>query len=1119
MLRAAMVCASCSAVGLAVLGGASSSWPSNPDLQLPRLDLRPGAVVERRMAGGETHVYGVEVGTAARLLVTVEQQGIDVEVALRGADRRTLITVDGPTRRDGPESLLVPREAMGHLEIRVRAPGPGAAPGSYVLRLQELGESTAAERERLAAERLMTDAAAHNWQGSAASLRLGAAEYRDALAHWQALGRRPEEARCALSAAEMLASLGQPKAALTLFEQALARFEELADGLGQEAAWRGIGLARTALGDPAAAVAAQRRALALARGLGRPHLAGDALDNLGLALHAQGDVRAARELFEQALAAFDLAGERGAWRAAVLQNLAAVAADLGEPEAALERHRQVLALQRALGSAPGEARTLNNLGVLYGNLGELGKALDSYTPALAIFRRDGDRLWEAVVLHNRGSAYYALGDFRRAQDDLERALTIRRDAGDKRGEVRSEINLGQTLFRLGERARALHLGAHAVTVASAASDRGGEMLARLLVARIELATGSPAAALAGLVRPTELARAMEDRLGEAAALQFAGEAHLALGQPEQAAPILAQAVSLSRAVESPARTVSALTALARAERMLGRAAAARSRVDEALGLIEVLRTTESDPDLRASFLASQRTAFELEIDLLMELHRGMPGQGYDRQALEVSERAHARGLLDLLAEAHADIRAGVEPALRDRERALLARLNAKASRRAALLGAPAAERRPHVGEDEIRSVLDELARVQAEIRRRSPRYAALTQPVPVTSREVQDLLDGDSLLLEYALGGERSYLWAVDRDSVTGVALPRRAEIEAAARAVYSDLGVVGPRGVGQEDAASLSRMLLGPVAARLGKRRLIVVADGDLQYLPFGMLPVPREQGAKAAAGAAGAPLLAEHEIVSVPSASVVAAQRRGARRPPAQGLVAVLADPVFDARDPRVTAAAGRRASPSGNGPRPRAGSPNDPFPRLPWTRREAAAIAAVAPAGESLLALGFEASRETALSPALARYRIVHFATHGVIDARTPALSGLMLSRIGEQGDAREGFLGLADIYNLRLGADLVVLSGCETALGKQVNGEGLVGLTQGFLYAGARQVVASLWRVEDRATAELMSRFYRGLLVDRRPAAAALRLAQLAIRHDRRWRSPYYWSGFLAQGDWR
>jgi CHAT domain-containing protein len=534
-----------------------------------------------------------------------------------------------------------------------------------------------------------------------------------------------------------------------------------------------------------------------------------------------------------------------------------------------------------------------------------------------------------------------------------------------------------------------------------------------------------------------------------------------------------------------------LTRLARAERRLGRPAAARARVEEALRVIETLRATETDPDLRASFLASQRAAFELEIDLLME-------SGQAQAALEVSERARARSLLDLLQEAGADVREGVDPELRDRERALLVRLNAKAG----LLARPAAEARQRAAEGEIRAVLDELARIDAEIRRRSPRYAALTRPAPATSGEIQALLDGGTLLLEYALGEERSFLWAVDRDSVSGYELPPRERIEAAAREVHGRLGVLAPgddRLV--QAAADLGRMVLGPVAGQLGERRLIVVADGELQYIPFGMLPVP---------GAAD-PLLTRHEIVNAPSASIVALQRRLARPEPAPGTAAVLADPVFDAGDPRVAGKAGA-ASPV------RSASGAGPLLRLPWTRREAEAIAAVVPAGRSFLALDFRASRETALSPELSRYRIVHFATHGIIDSRTPALSGLMLSRVGERGAPVDGFLGLRDIYNLRLGADLVVLSGCETALGKEVRGEGLVGLTQGFLYTGARQVVASLWRVEDRATAELMTRFYRGLLVEGRAPAAALRQAQLAVRQEKRWRSPYYWSGFVLQGDW-
>ncbi|HSS52419.1 MAG TPA: CHAT domain-containing protein, partial [Thermoanaerobaculia bacterium] len=690
----------------------------------------------------------------------------------------------------------------------------------------------------------------------------------------------------------------------------------------------------------------------------------------------------------------------------------------------------------------------------------------------------------------------------------EQALAIRREVGDRRGEVRTEVSLGHDHFSRGETEQALADAQTAARLAGEAADRGGEKIARLLLGQIEVATGKPAVALTELARARELARQLADRLDESTILLLTGQAYLGLQQPDQAAPLLAEAVELARAVKTPARIVTALTALSRAERMQGHTAAARSLLEEALGQIETVRAAESDPDLRASYLAARHAAFELEIDLLMELDRREPGRRQARAALEMSERARARSLLDLLQEADTDVREGVDAGLRDRQRNLLRRLKAKAGRQEDVLRRPATEKSQRAAEEEVRSVLAELTQVESEIHRQSPRYSNLTQPPLATSGEIQGLLDGETLLLEYSLGDERSFLWAVDRAGVAGFELPARARIEAEAREVYRRLSVLAPGDDGLAPAAaSLGRTLLGPVAERLGKKRLIIVADGELQYIPFGMLPEPG--GAE--------PLVSRHEIANAPSASAVALERRLARRAPAPGAVAVLADPVFDRQDPRVAPPAGTKSPLPVASAAERAAS-DIALLRLPWTRREAMAIRQVAPAGQSLLALDFRASRETALSPELSRYRIVHFATHGLIDSRTPALSGLMLSRVGPRGEPAEGFLGLSDVYNLRLGADLVVLSGCETALGKEVRGEGLVGLTQGFLYAGARQVVASLWRVEDQATAELMSRFYHGLLAEGLSPSAALRQAQLAIRGDKRWRSPYFWSGFVLQGDW-
>jgi CHAT domain-containing protein len=317
--------------------------------------------------------------------------------------------------------------------------------------------------------------------------------------------------------------------------------------------------------------------------------------------------------------------------------------------------------------------------------------------------------------------------------------------------------------------------------------------------------------------------------------------------------------------------------------------------------------------------------------------------------------------------------------------------------------------------------------------------------------------------------------------------------------------------------------MLLEPVAGEMGGKRLLVVLEGDLQYVPFGALPAP---------GRPSVALVAEHEVVAVPSASLLAALREEAavrKRPPKT--LAVFADPVFDGHDERVRGRPdGRTAAKTtrGDGDRPagdltsaaaQIGLDVDVLPRLPYTRREAEAILALAPRRETRAALGFEATLKTALSGELNEYRLVHFATHGFFNNTNPEMSGLVLSLVDAEGTSQEGFLSAGEVFNLKLSADLVVLSGCRTALGKQMRGEGVVGLTRAFMYAGTSRVLASLWSVDDAATATLMTRFYEGILAGGLSPARALQRAQLAVAGQRQWRHPYYWAGFQLQGDWK
>jgi CHAT domain-containing protein len=286
------------------------------------------------------------------------------------------------------------------------------------------------------------------------------------------------------------------------------------------------------------------------------------------------------------------------------------------------------------------------------------------------------------------------------------------------------------------------------------------------------------------------------------------------------------------------------------------------------------------------------------------------------------------------------------------------------------------------------------------------------------------------------------------------------------------------------------------------------------LHYLPFAVLPVP---------GRDAVPLIAEHEVTTIPSASSLAALRRLlGSRPPAPRAVAVFADPVFEASDRRLAAPAPGKipaGSQLANAILTGRGLDDRELPRLPFSRGEAESILSLLPPGEGLALLDFDASLGAGVAGRLSQYRILHFATHGVLDTSRPELSGLVLSLVDRQGQPREGFLHAAEIADLDLAADLVVLSACETALGKEIRGEGVVGLTRSFMAAGAERVLVSLWRVEDRATAELMRRFYQALLAEGASPAAALRQAQMALRETPAWSAPYFWAGFVLQGDWR
>ncbi|HYN21357.1 MAG TPA: CHAT domain-containing protein, partial [Thermoanaerobaculia bacterium] len=876
-------------------------------------------------------------------------------------------------------------------------------------------------------------------------------------------------------------------------------FEAEGDTAGVGRAWNEIGYVHWSAGRVEPAREAYGRALAVWRDLGDSQSEAQALNNLGLLDHGQGELRRALERYEPAATLFEEAGDLA--QAAVVQNnLAGVWNLLGEPRRALDGYEKALALLRQTDDQGEEARFRLNLAVTHRTLGEIQHALSGYRQALDLFRLLEDRRGEAAALNGLGMAYLDLGERLRARGLLEQALTQRRATGDRRGEAATLLNLGLLMNRLGEPQKAVELLQQALVLREALGDRLGRASTLEQLGAVHISMGQPAEALRRFEAALALRGDTGDPVGRGRALTSAAEAWTSLGEPGRAADVLRSALELLRAAEDPSGETRALMALARTEHALGHPLEALSRLDAAFGKIEELRSRIASPELRATYLGAQRDAHELAINVHLDLHRREPSAGHDRAALEVSEQARARSLLDLLAQDGADLPTGTDPELAKRRQLLRERASAKEVRRLVLLGSDAPASRVQEVERELESVLLELQLLEGEIARSGADPAR-----SATAAEIQALLQGDALLLEYALGEKRSFLWAVSASSLEVFELPARKEIETLATRVYrrwSTLDTSAKDDGGDIGDRDLSRVLLGPVAARLGTQKLAIVPDGALHYVPFAALPHP----------AADEPLLSRHEVVTLPSSSFLVAQRRAlSTRARPTGTLAVLADPVFDARDPRVRGAAGPSATPSGDLTRGiEGGLPL--FDRLTSSRREAETVASLAQGGEALLALDFQARRSLITEGRLAGYRVLHFATHGTFHSEHPELSGIVLSLVDEAGRPQEGFLRLSDLRALSLAADLVVLSGCQTALGREIRGEGLVGLSSGFLDAGARNVIASLWQVPDRATAELMGFFYRAFLERGEAPAAALRQAQLAVRARRGWSDPYHWASF-------
>lgn len=754
-------------------------------------------------------------------------------------------------------------------------------------------------------------------------------------------------------------------------------------------------------------------------------------------------------------------------RAETLLHLGQVYSDMRRIEEAERAFREALGIWEGDEDPRGRVLAQVGLGQLAARTGEHQKALELLTKALQPIESSGDHLWQTAVSNLLGGVYIELGEPATALKYFQQALAGFEAIGLPKPLAETHWEVGRAYQALGDDEKALQHYQSTLKIIEATGDPRvlaytHQRIASLLegLGRLEESEESYRRALAA--QP-----AGEDPGGRAETLNGLGRVRRAKGDLPEAQRLHQEALLLSRKADDGFAESPSLYYLALVEKERRNFESALSQAESAIQRAESLRFNVDDLRLRASYFATVQAYYRLAIDMTMQLDAQHAERGWAAKALHFSERARARSLLESLVEKEID--SGNRPPVQ-----------------------------------------------------------------PLSLAEIQRELDDRTALLEYSLGSEKSYLWVITRNQMAASEIPAEPEIGTAVRNLYDALTArdrtTSGREIQEADRLSeeiLSRLgeaLFPSAAAQIAGKRLVIVPDGVLYYLPFAALLRSGQAGAEAAGGAEARPLVLDHDLVTLPSASALSILReRGKRSRQAGRSIAILADPVFEADDPRLGQPAERAAQESG---KPsdllralRDFRPDQRVPRLISSGYEAETIRGLAPAGKCLLASGFEANRSLVASGRLKNFSIIHFATHGFLNAENPELSGLILSLVDEKGQPRDGFLRLNDVYSLDLPVDLVVLSACQTGLGREVRGEGLIGLVRAFQYAGAQNVIASLWKVDDAATELLMREFYAALFEELLAPDAALRKAQTAMWKSKRWKAPFFWAAFVLQGDLR
>lgn len=833
-----------------------------------------------------------------------------------------------------------------------------------------------------------------------------------------------------------------------------------------------------------------------------------------LTLASDGRKREAVESLQTCLRLFE-PGTDDELEVTVVNQLGYLYMGMGNYPEALKNLEKFLVMARASNNLGYEEVALSQIGSVYYRQNDYIKTEEYWRGALEVSRTIAAKnsklkTYPQNHLGNLGDVYYYLGDIAAAKQAYSDALKLSIEVKDQRNQSSVLKSLGDLYLAQPDLNRAREIYEQALALGEQTNDLGNQVGALLGLSDLHRRLGNDQLATEYAQRVLKMVKGRSSPVWEGQALNSLGLAHLRFKKIPEALAAFQKALAIDPDTTGPNIQWAAQAGLARAYVQNSQLDKSREHYQHAIDAIERVRAGLGGDDAKAGFLQDKIEIYKEQIALLLDLYRRDVRSNNGADAFHYNERARARAFFDRLAEAKIDPERDAAPDLLKQKQDLHTRIKT-------LTAQLIKERSQEVSKQDQASIAELKKRLDQadkdlsdwlrELRRRNPHYAALKYPEPITLAEAQSLLDDKTILLSYSLAEPVSFLFAVSHNDFQVKRLPPEAQLNKRVQdllAAITDKNNPAPEQY-RLQAMRLSQDLLPAGRLLAGKKALMIVADGVLHRLPFEVLFLPQTT---ASGDMRRWPYLIRNFAVSyVPSTSVLAELRDHNRDAAPKGFIA-FGDPLYEsmtASTLRVTNAEGRLN-----------------LQRLPYSRTEIDGIARLFPKDNYDLFFGAEASEENVKSPErLSRYRIVHFSAHGYVNEARPRFSGLVLSQrttdaqsAVQSPHSEDGILSAYEIFDLKLNADLVVLSACETGLGKEIRGEGLMSLTRAFMYAGTPSVVVSLWNVNDETAADLMIRFYRHLKTPGISKSEALRLAQLETIRDNGF--PFFWAPFVLIG---